>query len=397
MITRLLTKEDTSAAKKLWGYAFETDEPFYTWYFQEVFNPKNSIGIFSEGELVSYLQLNPYTIYLNGNSFKASYVVGVITSPEYRNKGAMKVLLSKAIEEMNKRNHFVSILMPFDTTFYRPYGWELCYSQMKYETPIYIVGHYSNQEKGGTFSRINLDKDFESLNNIYETYLKHHHGYVKRNKKNWDHILKDLAYYNGHAYLLKDSKNLPVGYILYFIKNGKFTAKEIVYKNEWAKKSLFGFIYSHKSQATTVEWSAPSNDSTHLFLKDTIQPKPTNKVSLYPFMCGRIINIKKALESCLFSKSICCSFSMEITDSYAPWNDGTFIVTIQNGKASLEKTDLSSVDLSCTINTFSQLFFGAINIDQAISLEKIILHNQSILENLSKIFYSKNNYINEFF
>ncbi|MCT4607080.1 MAG: GNAT family N-acetyltransferase [Marinisporobacter sp.] len=397
MITRLLTKEDTPDAKKLWGYAFETDEPFYSWYFEEVFKPENAIGIFQDDTLISYLQLNPYTLHLNGSSFETSYVVGVITSPEYRNKGLMKDLLPKAIAEMNRRNHYISILMPFDTTFYSRYGWALSYSQLKYTTPMDIVGHFSKGEKKGDFYKINLDKDFEALNQVYEVFLKNHHGYVKRNKKDWDYILKDLLYYGGHACLLKDENNNPIGYILYFIKNGKFTAKEIAYTNYTAQKLIFSFIYSHKSQATTTEWSTPYNDLTHLFLRDTIQPAPTNRVNIYPFMCGRIINFKKALEHSCFEVDIDFSFSINIKDPHAPWNDGSFTVKISEGKASVQKVELDQVDIYCDIHVLAQLFFGAIDIQQAAFLEKIKIYNPSICENLSRIFYRKNNYINEFF
>lgn len=397
MITRLLTKEDTLDAKKLWGYAFETDEPFYSWYFEKVFKPENAIGIFHDDTLMSYLQLNPYTLHLNGSSFETSYVVGVITAPEYRNKGLMKDLLPKAIAEMNRRNHYVSILMPFDTTFYSRYGWALSYSQLKYTAPMDIVGHFSNGEKKGNFSRLDLDKDFDSLNQVYEIFLKNHNGYVKRNKRDWDYILKDLLYYGGHFCLLKDQKNNPVGYILYFIRDGKFKAKEIAYTNHTAQKLIFSFIYSHKSQATTAEWSAPYNDTTHLFLRDTIQPAPTSSVNIYPFMCGRIINFKKALEHSCFQEDIHFSFSIKIKDPYAPWNDDSFTVTISKGKASVQRVKINKVDIYCDIHTFAQLFFGAIDINQATFLEKIKIDDPSIRKNLSIIFYRKNNYINEFF
>ncbi|QZY55431.1 GNAT family N-acetyltransferase [Crassaminicella profunda] len=397
MITRLLTKEDTLTAKKLWGYAFETDEPFYSWYFEEVFKPENAIGIFHEDILISYLQLNPYTLHLNGSSFQTSYIVGVITSPEYRNKGLMKILLPKAIDEMNRRNHYVSILMPFDTTFYSRYGWELCYSQLQYNTHIDVIGHFANGEKSGNFSRIDLNKDFEDLNKIYKIFLKNHHGYVKRNKTNWDYILKDLIYYGGHACLLKDEENNPTGYILYFIKDGKFTAKEIAYTNIRAKKLIFSFIYSHKSQAMNAQWSTPYNDPTHLFLRDTIQPSPTNSVRIYPFMCGRIIHFKNALENSSFPKDMNFSFSIRIKDSYATWNDCSFVIKISKGKASVQKSNIDAIDVICDISTFTQLFFGTIDLHETIFLEKIIIHNPSLLKNLSKIFYCKNNYINEFF
>ena len=394
MITRFLTSSDTKVAKNLWGYAFETDEPFYSWYFDEVFTPENCIGIFEKDVLVCYLQLNPYSLFLHNKSFDTSYVVGVISAPEYRNKGSMKILLSNALKEMNKKNHFISILMPFDTTFYRPYGWELCYSQLKYEVPIDIIKDLS--QKQGDFYRILPDDPTDDLNKVYNTHLKNNHGYAIRTKKDWKFNLKDLDFYGGYTYLLKDAQDHPVGYVQYFIKDAKFTVKEIAYSNICARKSLFGFIHSHKSQVTTIEWSAPSNDSMHLFLRDTIQPKPTNNIRLYPFMCGRMIHVKNAIEHCSFDQSINAEFSIGLRDDYAQWNDGFFAVSVKNGKAQVSSID-HQADFHCDINTFTQLFFGAISITEAIELEKVAVSNASAIDEFSKVFHRKNNYINEFF
>ncbi|WP_165000407.1 GNAT family N-acetyltransferase [Anaerophilus nitritogenes] len=397
MFLRFLKKENIPEAKKLWGYAFETDEPFYSWYFDEVFSPKHSLGIFEENKLISYMQLNPYTIFLNGSLFETSYVVGVITSAEYRNKGTMKLLIPKALEEMKNKNHFISILMPFDTTFYQAYGWELSYSQKKYKVPMEIIGHFSQRQKDFYFNEINLDHNFEDLNKIYESFLNGYHGYIKRNKKNWGFILKDLIDYGGYAFILKDNQNESIGYILYFIKDKKFIVREMCYKNYKAKKALFSFIYSHISQATHVEWSTPFDESTHLFLKDTIQPEPTNEVSLYPFMCGRVIDVEAAIEHCTFHQDINTKFSIEIKDPYAPWNEGIFMVHIENQKAIVQKNNHIKADLSCSINTFSQLFFGAIDINTAIFMENMKVYNPKAIENFSKVFYEKKNYINEYF
>ena len=48
MLARLLEAHETPLAKELWGYAFERDEPFYSWYFNEVFNPRNCVGLYPD-------------------------------------------------------------------------------------------------------------------------------------------------------------------------------------------------------------------------------------------------------------------------------------------------------------------------------------------------------------
>jgi len=395
MHIRLLQEHDTPAAKELWGYAFEKDEPFYSWYFKEVFQSGNCIGVFIDDRLACCLQIPSYKLQMNGNLFKSSYVVGVVTSPEYRNKGIMKSLLKKAIEEIRSRNHFVSILMPFDTAFYRPYGWELCYSQLSYETPIVNLKDYRNKE--GNFHRVDREKDMNALDRIYREYLKHNHGYVIRSEENWKVLLQDLYHYGGCAAILHDSSNQPVGYIQYTLKGDKLIVKEMAYVTHWAKQAIFGFLYSHYSQANTIQWPAPANDNTYLFLRDTIKPSPTNSITLRPFMCGRVIDVSEALEHSRYPETVEADFRIKIEDAYASWNNTTFHVLIKKGIPVVKEDTTLLPDLECGINTFAQLFFGAVSFQDAIAMDTVILHHPNLEDSLSRIFVRKDNFINEYY
>ncbi len=392
MEIRLLQDHEISAAKELWGYAFEKDEPFYSWYFKDVFKPENSIGVFIEGQLVSCLQIPTYDLYINGNTYNSSYLVGVITSPEHRNKGIMKTLIKKSLEEIHSRNHFISILMPFDTFFYKPYGWELCYSQLIYETPLTMLKNVGSRE--GSFKRIKWDDDLLSLDKIYREYLKNHNGYVLRSKENWKVLLKDLYHYGGFTTMVQDDDGEPVGYIQYLLKADKLIVQEMAYTNNWAKKAIFGFLYSHYSQVNKVQWPAPTSDKTYLYLRDTIKPSPTNNISLRPFMCSRIIDVKKALEHSQYP-NVEADFSMKVEDTYAPWNNTTFHVRIKDGKVKVEEDTSLEPDLECSINALTQLFMGAVNINEAVDSDLVVLNSK--LDELSKVFIKKNNFINEYY
>ncbi len=395
MEIRLLQKHEIPMAKELWRYAFDKDEPFYSWYFREVFKPENCMGAFIDGYLASCLQIPPYSLYINGSSYDVPYVVGVVTAPEYRNRGIMKSLIKKTIEEIHSRNQYISILMPFDTFFYRPYGWELCYSQLSYEIPIRILKSYGSRE--GTFKKSDWEKDISSLDKIYRAYLKNHNGYVLRSEKNWEILLKDLYYYGGYTSLLQDDAGEPLGYIQYLLKGEKLIVKEIAYTNQWAKKAIFGFIYSHYSQVTHVQWPAPTNDTAFLFLRDTIKPLPTNTVTLRPFMCSRIVDVSKVFEYSCYPEAVNVSFSMKIEDTYAPWNNTNFHVVIKDGKATaIEDTNLA-IDLECSINTLTQLFMGALDMNEAMDSELVVLNTPSKFGELSNVFVKKDNFINEYY
>ncbi|SHI73531.1 Predicted acetyltransferase [Geosporobacter subterraneus DSM 17957] len=394
MNIRLLDKNHIPTAKELWGYAFEKNEPFYSWYFDEVFKPENSIGVFFENQLVSCLQLNPYRLKLKGSSFSASYVVGVITAPEFRNRGFMKPLLEASLQEMRRRNHSLSILMPFDTTYYQPYGWELCYTQLRYEVPPDSLRKIS--QPGGLFSMVSLEKDISSMDAVYRQWLTSYQGYIARSHRDWLNLLKDLYCDGGYARLLRDDQHQPVGYVLYYLEKHRLFAKEIAYTTAWAQRAIFDFLYRHKAQVDQVGWTAPMGDPTYLYLPDRITPKAVNSVKVLPFMAGRVVDVKMALENLSFESSVSGEFSLAVQDLTAPWNHGKFLVTVEKGTAQVASYSGENIDLYCSINAFSQLFWGAIDMDQAIRLELIRIQPEK-LNLLAQIFPKHQNYINEFF
>lgn len=395
MEIKLLKRKDIPTAKNLWGYAFEKNEPFYSWYFEEVFQPENTLGVFVDKHLISSLQLNPYQLFLHENPFSCSYVVGVVTAPEYRNRGFMKPLLKKALEEMAARNHHLSILMPFDTHYYVPYGWELCYSLLRYETPIQNLKKLS--KPSGFFSRIDPGKDLASLDSIYQQYLREYHGHVLRSERDWQHLLQDLLHDGGHGFLLRDENQEPIGYMLYYMEDYGLHGKELAYTSPAAQKSIFDFLYRHKSQIERVSWDAPFGDVTHLYLQDTITPKPLNSVKVLPFMAGRIVNVKGAFEHSHFSPLLSGKICIEVEDSSAPWNHNRFLFDIQKDKIEVREEPAGPVDVHCKINTLSQLFWGVIDIEQAEALELVRIAPFADRELLSGLFQRKKTYIHEYF
>ncbi|AOT70211.1 GNAT family N-acetyltransferase [Geosporobacter ferrireducens] len=394
MHIKLLDKKHIPAAKVLWGYAFEKNEPFYSWYFDTIFQPENALGVFLEDHLVSCLQLNPYDVVLKNNRFPCSYVVGVITAPEFRNRGLMKPLLEEALREIQRRNHGLSILMPFDTGYYQPYGWELCYTQLRYEVPAESLKRLS--KSGGFFSKISSASDLPSMDAVYRKFLTQYQGYISRTHRDWQNLLEDLYCDGGYAVLLKDSQSQPAGYILYYLKDQRIFAKEMAYTTAWAQKAIFDFLYRHKAQVDQISWTAPMGDNTCLYLRDTLTPKAANTIKILPFMAGRVVDVKLALENSRFDGAVTGEFSMEIEDLSAPWNHRKFIICIDKGVAQVSSYSGNETDLRCTINTFSQLFWGAVDIQQAISLDLVQIkqEKQSLL---SQIFLKQNNFINEFF
>lgn len=385
---RIANENDRKSIMKLWEYCFEGEEdPFYNWYFSNFFKLENTIVAQKGEDIEANLQLNPYKIFLRGNILDTSYVVGLATEPEKRGQGVVKNLLLASLIEMRKRGHYVSLLMPFKAQFYYPYDFEFCYHHLKYTIPIEDLKYL---KKGyGEFKKVTSSSDYEKLSFIYDKFVKNKHGYVVRNEENWKHLIEEHLIEKGYiAVLEKESK--PLGYLFYYLKDNKMIVKEMVFTEINAQKSIFKFIYNHSSQVETLEWNASLDDLTYLNL-----PDPKKGIEVFPFMTGRIVDVKEVLEKISYPKNIAAKINFTVKDDLADWNNYSYSLEVKDGKGKVVVIE-EKTSLEMSIGALSQLYFGRLSIAELVYSGKIKIQNEEEQILLDSLFPKCTNFINEY-
>lgn len=128
----------------LWRASFNDTEEFINLYFDRVYKEENSLVIERNGQIVSALQMLPYTMTWCGTEISVSYISGACTLPSMRGQGLMRQLLQNAFEEMKRRDVAVTALVPADPwlfDYYREQGYTEAfdYSEETYTRPETIV------------------------------------------------------------------------------------------------------------------------------------------------------------------------------------------------------------------------------------------------------------------
>ena len=114
-----------------------------------------------------------------------------------------------------------------------------------------------------------------------------------------------------------------------------------------------------------------------------------------PFMTGRIVDVKGALEELPYRAEGSLTFRTD--DPLADWNTGTWRLTVQDGTASVEKRpDGEMTDAVMPIGTLALLVFGAMDVDDLVFNEKIQGTDRA-LETLQALFPKEKCYINEWY
>lgn len=386
---RIAYETDRQQVEDLWAYCFEKpDQPFFQWYFRNWGNSNTLCG-FRQQQLAACVHLNPYQLMLRGKNVPVSYIVGLATAPQDRRGGAAGQLLWAALAEMRQRKHYFNILMPSKAGFYHPYGWELCYHQLKYRTNLEDLRGIAIRE--GTFVMADTRQHWQQFAQVYNCFATARHGYAVRGEADWLRLLASHQAEKGYAVLLLLDDE-PAGYLLYHLRDDALTVGDMAYTSWQAERSLMGYIYNHRSQARYAEWNSPADDLLHLAL-----PDPKQGVSLYPFMSGRIVDVSGALASLRYPADAAGQLKLAVIDPLAEWNEGLFALTVEDGTGRVEGISGCNADITCDIGMLSLLVFGRLSVQEALYSGRMTVNSETSVELLQHWFPRMNNYINEYF
>ena len=340
-------------------------------YFQDYVEEDYALGYYDDnGTLMSQVVCFPFEIYIDGVAMKMGGIGLVSSMPEERHGGKIGLLLKEWLAAMKDRGQVVSMLGPFSFEFYRKYGYEIGIEMLHYTIPV----EYLKTFKGKYTMKAYEEKDLPCMNELYKKFAKAHNGCAVRDSLLWNELTLSHPWddqYGRYTYVCYDNDNFK-GYMIFSIKEGEMHVHEIVYDGKDAMDTLLSFIYSHQAQINEVNILVPMDDGIQY-----IMPNPRIKREIQCGMMFRVVDVKVALAMKNYSGAN-SGFSIKITDPAAAWNETPLKITILNGKIDID--ECNTADLSCDIQTFSQIFIGYLTPSMAFSLDKLRGEYKSVIE-----------------
>ena len=130
---KYLSAEERGWTRALYQAAFPEDtERFVDFYYQYKTRDNQILALEQDGQIVSMLHRNPYTMIMNGYEFLADYIVAVATEKAFRHQGCMRKLLEKALNDMADQGMPFTFLMPASESIYAPFDfvWICPYTEL---------------------------------------------------------------------------------------------------------------------------------------------------------------------------------------------------------------------------------------------------------------------------
>ena len=134
VVTDFHTKQTT---RPLYERAFADPAPFVDYYYREKCRDNTMFVCYGEeGDILSMLHLNPYTLSVCGEEVPSYYVVAVATEEEQRRKGLMAAVLKESFRFLAGEEIPFCFLLPVNEAIYTPFGFETICPFLTREDPL---------------------------------------------------------------------------------------------------------------------------------------------------------------------------------------------------------------------------------------------------------------------
>ncbi len=288
--------------KALWRICFDDSEEFIEMYFRLRYKTEVNVAIQSGDEVISALQMLSYPMTFCGGTVQTSYISGACTHPDFRNKGAMRELLSQSFARMLRNGVLFSTLIPAEPWLFDYYARMGYASVFKYSTKEIILPEFipSKEIAVGVVSEFQ-----EEVYSYLNKRLSERSCCIQHTPEDFLVIIADLAISGGYLFVARQENEIK-GITIIYKGDKHIIINELCADNKDVEYSLLYAIGQHTGCKRMVQ----------------ILP-PEDKQPQHPLGMARIINAKEVLQiyAAVFPED---EMQLELSDKQLSVNSGFY-------------------------------------------------------------------------
>lgn len=326
--------------------------------------PEWTLCAFDGENMVASFATVPFTMRAAGKSLPMGGISAVGTLPEYRRRGIVRQLMTRALADMRERSQPVAALWASQAAIYQRYGFAMTTVMRRYRIDTVDIAFFDGDFGTCNVERTNLAEGYDVLKKIYIEFVAERFCYLHRASPMWQLQILSQDDESGpiHAAIATDADKQPVGYVIYTLRPGKvshaarsqeITIRDLAWLTPDAYRSLWRFLASHDLVGAIAWDRAPNDDpAMDLFAEPRLLHHADGEGCWF-----RIVDIVPALTGRGYDNDGELCIGIE-DDALTPWNDGNWQLTVRDGSGNLESTQ-AEADLSGSIRALTYIFTGA--------------------------------------
>jgi predicted acetyltransferase len=326
------------------------------WLSSAIEHERKLYGVYDGDTLLSAFMLYDFDMRLR-DSLVAMGGIGLLCSRlDARGKGAVRTMLIHALQTMKEQGHVVSVLDPFDESFYRNYGWEKFSRRQTIE--LRPGGLCVPESSGPDIVSADLPIPDEKSMAFYNDYASKHGTLAQRSQQQWASSMELRAWSPDVAArgVVRFSQSGDVlGLMEYELSrkvseySSTFTVNLLAAGNEEALHEMLRYLKRLSHQISTIRLNLPLNTELWPYFSD----RPT-KYSVSDEFMIRIVSMEALNGLSMEMPDLCVA--IDVADPQASWNQGVWVLTIDSGVLRIERG--GQADVRCGIGTLSSVISG---------------------------------------
>ena len=343
------------------------------------------------GTLCASMTAHPFTVMFDGNSVPMAGLGGVAALPEYRKGGAVRGMLAAAMMDMRERGQVFSYLYPFSHSFYRKFGYEICFARTIATMPL---AEFREFPKTGQLSFLTKDGDLAPYEQVYNAFIADKNLAIVRTAEQFERCLgRDPYSSRQYTYLWRKDGGVPKSWLSFSPEktDGKsiMQVKEFVFADAEGLLGVLGHLPVFSAQLDTIRWEVPSSVDVYSLV---CEPKKLKVERQFGGM-NRIVDVEKAL-NLMYAPQGSGGVNVAVIDEFLPFNSGTYAVNWADGLVCASRSD-ATADMKVSVGTLAQLAAGYTTPQQAVFAGNASVYGN--MEALGRLFAKKNLYISDMF
>lgn len=388
---RALTSAETETFDRIRQYAFHPQEgPPDSSDDTDNSEMGDRYGLFDGGELVSVCLQYDFEARLRGEWIDLAGLGTVATAPEHRRQGYAGELIRESIRSFAAQGRPLVTLWPFETGFYRQFGFSPANTVTHYEcAPSVLTGL---GEGNGEFKPVG-PSEWQSLSDVHLT-AGEGETLSRRLREAWwrRRVFREWGEDRRHVYRY-DRGGMPAGYLADAVEDSELAVAEMGAVDHDAYRELLGFLGRHGPQIEQVAFERAGDSSLlHLVpepeaLECTIEPGPMVRATA----------VEMALAATPYRDGTDAAVTVAVTDPLTPDEAETYRLDVRDGSTSVQSTPAENPDLTIDVGTLSRLIVGALDVPAAEKCGDLAIESAAVRSTVAELFPAEQVYLREFF
>lgn len=331
-------------------------------------------GLFDGEDPVAVCAHHDFSLRIRGADRAVAGLSAVASPPEHRRRGNVGRMLGESLEEYRERGVDVSVLWPFEHSFYARYGWATASRYRRFTVPPEQLGFVDDLivtesddagGGGGIFRRLGAD-DYPAVRPVLDAMADRYALTMDRTEEWWRERALRGWKTDPFVYGWERDGDLRAICSYAFEDDADDTVlcvSDAAFVDDEAWFQLLRFFRNHDSQVAAVRLDAPPDAPLLDLVAD---PRAvTCEIRTGPMV--RLVDVAGAFEALDPGPAVDTAFSIAIEDPLAEWNDAAFRIDVADGSVAVESAPAAEpVDLAADIGALSQVYVGYRSVTEAV-------------------------------